>query len=414
MQRFRYADGELVGRVLDPAGAPAGGARVAMGLCSVVTDRDGRFGLSLRRAGWPSPIVAAKAGYLPARLEVPKGGGSRREEWGADLVLRLGPAPQSARGRVIDQDRRGVAGAEVWLHDPTPLGVAGIFPLQIEYLIAGGAVPPHADSRPVEFADDPTQDGNFIDQGAVPKPSAGWFYVTTDDDGGFELPGLLDRVYELRALDPTSGLFGSAAGVTGGSFHEIAIDRSEVWPELRGQVVSLTGRPVAGVQVEQLVIAHAVNARVPGGRFAGTALRRGRAATTDADGRFVLRDVGRRSCYFALSGDAIVPTRFETADIGDPTDCTATVEARCHVEVALLDPAEADEILCLDDTDRQVDLAVLRRNSNQFVTELALHDGRSGLFVVGQRAATIVLRRDGVPVRRIAIAPDPTRTTTVN
>src|SRR5690606_20682577 len=118
------------------------GARVAMGVTSVVTDSDGRFGLDLRRAGWPTAIVAAKQGYRPARVELPKNGGGSRESWGGDLVLRLGPAPQSAMGRVIDADRNGIAGAEVWISDPTPLGIAGIMPMQLEYLIAGGLVPP--------------------------------------------------------------------------------------------------------------------------------------------------------------------------------------------------------------------------------------------------------------------------------
>jgi hypothetical protein len=86
----------------------------------------------------------------------------------------------------------------------------------------------------------------------------------------------------------------------------------------------------------------------------------------------------------------------------------------CHVEVVLFDPAEADQVRCLDGDGRQIDLAVLRRNSNQFLTELPLHDGRSGLFVVGERAARLELLRDGQLVRAIPIVPDASRTTTVH
>jgi hypothetical protein len=89
------------------------------------------------------------------------------------------------------------------------------------------------------------------------------------------------------------------------------------------------------------------------------------------------------------------------------------VEARCHVEVVLVDPAEADQVACEDAEGERVDLAILRRNSAQFNTELELHNGRSGLFVVGERAAKLLLLRKGAVVREIAIAPDPERTTTV-
>ena len=97
-----------------------------------------------------------------ARLEVPRNGGRQREDWPAEIVLRLGTAPQKVRRRVVDQDERGVAGAEVWIHDPTLFGIAGMLPLQLEYLIADGEVSPQAARMPVPFADDPTQDGLAI------------------------------------------------------------------------------------------------------------------------------------------------------------------------------------------------------------------------------------------------------------
>ncbi|HEU4420768.1 MAG TPA: sigma-70 family RNA polymerase sigma factor [Planctomycetota bacterium] len=413
MQRFRFEGGELMGRVVSPAGEPVSGARIAMGVTSVVSDRDGCFGLSLRRAGWPTAIVAAKAGYSPARLELPRNGGKQREDWPAQIVLRLGQAPQTVRGRVVDQDKRGLAGAEVWIHDPTLLGIAGMLPLQLEYLIAGGEVPAQAARMPVPYVDDPTQDGSFTNQaGIVREPNACWFFATTDAEGDFELPGLLDRTYTLRALDPASGLFGEAAGVTGGSFQQIEI-RRDVWPELRGRVLSRSGRPVAGVRVEQAVVAWGSNARVPGGRYEGNALRKGRETTTGPDGTFVLRDVGNRNCHFRFFGDPIVPTRLKVEAITDPKDCTMIVQARCHVEVVLVDPTEADRVACQDGAGNEVDLAILRRDSARFETELALHNGRSGLFVVGEDAAKLVLLRKGEVVREIAIAPDPSRTTTV-
>ncbi|HZN39528.1 MAG TPA: sigma-70 family RNA polymerase sigma factor [Planctomycetota bacterium] len=413
MQRFHFVDGELLGRVVSPTGDPVAGARIAMGVTSVVSDREGCFGISLRRAGWPTAIVAAKAGYSPGRLEVPRSGGKQREDWPAQIVLRLGPEPQKVRGRVVDQDKRGLGGAEVWIHDPTLFGIAGMLPMQLEYLIAGGEVPAQAARIPVPFADDPTHDGNFTNQASpVREPTACWFFATADAEGNFELPGLLDRTYTLRALDPTSGLFGEVAGVTGGSFQQIEIQR-EVWPELRGRVVSRSGRPIADVRVEHAVVAWRSNARVPGGSYQGTAVRKGRETTTGPDGTFVLRDVGKRNCFVKFSGDPIVPTNIKADAIADPKDLTMIVQARCQVEVVLVDPSEADQVACRDAAGNMVDLAILRRNSSHFETELAIHNGRSGLFVVGEDAVRLVLLRNGDIVREIAIAPDPARTTTV-
>jgi hypothetical protein len=237
--------------------------------------------------------------------------------------------------------------------------------------------------------------------------------VTTDDSGNFELPGLLDRSYTLRALDTTTGLFGDVTGVVGDSFHEIAIPRTHLWPELRGRVINRRGDGVAGVRIEQHLVAFRHEARVPGGRFEGTALREGRSAVTGEDGSFVLRDVGNRHCYFAVSGDPVVPTQVPVEAISDPMRCVVAVQARCHVEVVLQDPNEADEVACFDENDEQVDLAVLRRNSNQFMTELPLHNGKSGLFVVGEAACKLVLLKRGQAGRAIAFTPDPARTTTL-
>lgn len=413
LRRFHFAGGELRGRVLDPAGAPAKGARVAMGVTSVVTDDDGTFALSLQRAGWPTALIAAKAGYLPARLDIPRQGGTDPADWPAAIVLRLGGPPRSVRGRVVDQNQVPVAKAEVWLADPTPLGIAAVLPLQVEYLIAGGPVPPQAARMRVPFADEPTRGDNFMDQASnVPFPTASWFWVTTDENGSFELPGLLDRAYTLKALDPTTGLFGEAADVVGDTYREITIQR-DTWPELRGRVVSRRGEPIAGVEVRQSVLAFLSQARIPGGRFEGRALREGHRTTTGPDGTFVLRDVGRQHSSFALSGDAIVPTSVKAAQIADPLHCTWTVEARCHVEVVLPDPVEADTVACVDANGEQLDLAVLRHNSNQFVTDLPLHDGKSGLFVVGERAAKLVLSKGDQIVRTIPFTPDSKRTTTL-
>jgi RNA polymerase sigma factor (sigma-70 family) len=414
VQRFHFAAGELNGRVIDAGGAPVQGARVVMGVTSVASDADGRFALSLRRAGWPTAIVAAKAGHGPARLEVPRNGGKTREDWPRELVLRLGTAPQTVRGRVQDQDRHAIAGAEVWIDDPTPFGNVGMVPLQLEYLVGGGVVPRRALTMPVPAADDPTADDNFMTQLSNKREAtASWYFVTSDAEGNFEVPGLLDRTYTLKALDPATGLLGEVSGVTGSSYQTIEITQHDLWPELRGRVLSRSGRPIAGVDVEQQITAFSTKARVPGGHLQGGIIRAGRSAVTDADGWFVLHDVGKKGSTFTVSGDAIVPTQLEVASITDPRNCMVTAEARCHVEVVLVDANEADSVMAFSANGTPIPLAVLRNNSNTFTSRIDLHNGHSGLFVVGESTTSVTLMRGDVKVRQIGIHPDPTQTTTV-
>jgi RNA polymerase sigma-70 factor (ECF subfamily) len=411
LQRFAYEQGQLDGVVVDPAGAPVAGALVTMGVTSVVSDADGRFGLLLRRAGWPTAIVAAKAGYLPGRLEIPRSGGTRPADWPSRVELRLGPKPLSTRGRVVDADGKGIAGAIVWATDPTRLGIVGIVPVQLEYLLAGGDVPPQAFRQQPRFADDPTKDWMFVDHATnAVEPSACWYFATADAQGDFELPGLLPREYTLRALDVQSGVTGDALPTPAGAWVEIRIARAHVWPELRGRVASLRGEPMPGCRVRLHVLAFGTDERVPGGRFQGMALREGGGATTGDDGAFVLRDVGSEHAFLTISGDAILPRDRQCKDIADPRRVVIEVEARCHVEVALTDPGEADQVAARDAAGNGVDLAVLRANSNSFETELPLHDGRSGVFVLSERATRLLLLRRGAVVREVPLQLEPGKT----
>jgi hypothetical protein len=253
----------------------------------------------------------------------------------------------------------------------------------------------------------------FNDQsGEAREPTACWYFATAGDDGAFELPGLLPRDYSLRALDVRSGVVGDAAAMAGTSA-EIRITRMRVVPVLRGSVVSVRGEPVAGVQVQLFVRAFSANVRVPGGRFEGNALRSGQRTTTAADGSFELRDVGLDATRLSLRGDAILPMDVVVAELGNPDAVTIKVEAKCHVEVVLADPNEADNVCARDAAGAIVDCAVLRDSSTSMTTELALHAGRSGVFVLTERATLLQLRRGETVVREVSLQLVPGRTTTI-
>lgn len=403
MQRFAYEQGQIDGVVVDLQGAPVAGARVTMGVTSVVSDRDGRFALLLRRAGWPTAIVAAKAGYLPARLAPPRSGGARREEWPDKLVLRLGTTPLSLRGRVVDQDRQPVEGALVWLDDPTLLGIAGMLPVQTEYVLAGGEVPPQGSRQPAAL-DEPTQDGSVTCQNRnVDEPSACWFFVRADEHGAFELPGLLEREYRVRAFDPTSGVTVVSEPAPAGGSVELRVERKGLWPELRGRVVTVRGEPIAGIEVEHHVRLFGTDERVPGGRYQGNVIRSVQKVRTGADGAFVLHSVHPQLSTFGFAGDAILPRSVLAKDVADPTALVVTVEARCHVEVVLRDPAEADVIAAQDRDGEPIEISIVRTGSHAAMSEMELHDGKSGVFVLGERAAWLLLQKGGALVRKVPL-----------
>ena len=60
-----------------------------------------------------------------------------------------------------------------------------------------------------------------------------------------------------------------------------------------------------------------------------------------------------------------------------------------------------------------VDISILRSGSHQSETWLALHEGRSGVFALSDRATRLLLLRDGVAVREVPLLLTPGQTTLV-
>lgn len=85
------------------------------------------------------------------------------------------------------------------------------------------------------------------------------------------------------------------------------------------------------------------------------------------------------------------------------------VERRCAVEVALADAGTADRIACRDAAGKGAWIARMHGAGMEAGATLPLHEGRSGTFVVGERAATLLLLRGDAVVREVAIAPTPDR-----
>jgi hypothetical protein len=74
--------------------------------------------------------------------------------------------------------------------------------------------------------------------------------VVTDEHGAFALPGLDERDYRLRVVDPASALVFEAGPLAAGE-RDLVLRRpaGAVWERVRGTVVGRDGQGLAGLQV---------------------------------------------------------------------------------------------------------------------------------------------------------------------
>ncbi|MEO6597430.1 MAG: carboxypeptidase-like regulatory domain-containing protein, partial [Planctomycetota bacterium] len=232
-------------------------------------------------------------------------------------------------------------------------------------------------------------------------PTAAWPWVRSAADGSFELGGLEERNYRLRAMDPATLLMVEQDRVAAGSKDaRLVLEQADLFTTLRGIVVSSRGEPVAGVRVQ---------AQIDTLRTGGATMHNRSEAqdTTDAEGRFTLPNVPKHHVYLRLDGESILPVEYGRGVAGgllelsnDRPDVRIEVGVRVHLQVELLAPTSADTIAVLDAAGKTVIINVFSGRSRSETDELSLADGKSPVFVVPDSAATLVLSKAGKEVRR--------------
>lgn len=231
------------GTVVDGGGRIVAGAAVWFGREKTTSGADGRFRFGVAE---PKPeqalTVLAKGRALWQKDRFGAELVANRSA-GRDLLVVLHAVPGALGGVVLDGNGVPLAGAQVGIVDPTLLDIS--------------------------FE-------------GVEARVGGWSGgVKTSANGAFEIPGLSERSYRLRAIDPATGLVSTSAPLRSPNQNVILRLPAPARRDVRGKV-TLGGKPLAEGTVEIGWCTHVTKGG--GNQFDSTP-----PVGLDGEGRFVLR-----------------------------------------------------------------------------------------------------------------------------
>jgi hypothetical protein len=365
-------EGLLLGSVVDPESRPAPAATVFLDIASTTTDDAGRFSFLRPDLSTAHTLVAVKTGCQPARLSF-----GTAEALPDPLVLVLGGPPLSIRGRTVDARGEAIAHASIWIGDKTYLdrkvtttsgGVGIIGFAAAEDLMSGTATP--------------------------------WRAAYSGEDGSFEIPGLLPRAYSVCASDPDTLAIVSVPAVEAGT-HDLVIVVEEKEPARRvaGRVLSLAGIPIAGIRV------FVGRSRESGVAHVLAPLRTDGAPVTDAEGGFAFERLHVEDSYLYFVGDGVISQndQFELDPSQDLEHLVFHLAAACSLQVRLVDPAEADQVIVRSEAGKYLNTELRVGNTSGTNMPLTLVDGVSEVFRTSEEARYLALLKSGKEVRRVPI-----------
>jgi protocatechuate 3,4-dioxygenase beta subunit len=385
LRRPRIREGVLEGVVLDAEGETVSGARVAMGLATTSSDSEGTFRFDLSdesswnvRAGEflgepvePESIVALKPGHLPGRVEPDEGG------WPPSVVVRLGGPPLSIEGRVVDVDGAPLEGMQVWIDDPTLHGFGERGPQNVESLLSG-------------------------------DPTGSWASVLTDENGRFELEGLLDKRYRLNAMDPATLLRVVSLPIQAGDSAELRLPTDSVYERLRGKVVDRNGVGIEDVRVR--VVCDAFRSR-----FRGQVISTSHGSTpvtvvTDNRGEFQLEQVPRTLAYLRLDGELMMPLEFgrdeeqlEALIGAEMGRVEIRVAMRCHFRLELDPESGVDAFEVHDASGEQLGINLFEGGGRMTLHHMPVAEVGTAVLGVSDDAQTMVLFAGGEELDRLPL-----------
>jgi RNA polymerase sigma factor (sigma-70 family) len=358
----------LSGVVVDGDGEPMSEAFVVSDLGTATADDSGRFLLEVNAESPPSELRAIRAGFQPASLDVPSAPPGSSEITG--LRLALTEPSLAIRGRVLDGNGDPLVQGKVWYERGTPLGWSGDFPVEAERQAAGVVLM--------------------------------WHHVLTDDSGHFEITGLLDREYTIRAAcSRTMQETQTRSPVRAGSDDvELRLDPALVRAPVRGVVVDSAGQPVSEVGIMAQRVSYILRSR---DGMAYQSSIRSPMIRTDEAGAFVLEDLAvdqQIELSFGMKGFSGGVVELTPGE--DPGPLRVVLHRQCIVSVDLGDPERGDAVSFQGPDGAPMTVARVTTDVTYVTPRPGLTDGRVTVKVSGN-AVTATLWKDGVEVSRMPV-----------
>ncbi|MEM6572125.1 MAG: sigma-70 family RNA polymerase sigma factor, partial [Planctomycetota bacterium] len=358
---------ELEVRVLDPSGAPAHEAIVAVGDRVVVVDDRGearfRIDPSFASEGNAAEAIVARVGYEPVHAPIPSVARVRERAADRSIVVTPSVRRRTVRGVVVHADGSPADDAMVGVWGATVLGSS----LTAETL---------------EF----------------PEGRLSLSPMRTGEDGRFVLRSVARGPVTIRAA-ATSPLR-VAEVVADADEIRIVLPDGASERSFEGTVVGLDGAPIEGARVDVLTRVTALDTEARRETVGATV---GDRDTTGADGRFLLERIATDPIELRVT---VGWARFHR--VLAPGQTVVRIDAPCDIDVAL-DPGSAGgDLVVVDGTGAA--LRFVRARGNVFFQGLERHlvaqGGGTVQLRVPQSARTIqLIDGDGAILRRADVAP---------
>ena len=385
----------LRGYVLDTTGNPVEGASVSAGEDIVSTNVDGAFELgwsdlstmrtevlgegSFGLSSDTSVLRAAFPGSLPAQLTIAE------LDLAQEIILVLGQESLTLTGRIVDESGVVRPGVIVWVSDLTPFGNQS-----------------HETGESRAVWDVSIEELNNSSRHGCGKQ--------TDSEGRFELGGLLDREYQVRAYHISTGTQGGPWTIAAGATDlELTLAAEPDTTRVAGRVVSALGVPIVDAWVSpRRGKDYSIETQPPHLPSVAIGLR------TDENGRFEFPALATRGTILALQHELFFIREFDLEGVQNLEELEIVQPLLCDVQVELSwDPDLADSLQILDADGLPVDILesfgafLATRDSARFI------EGKSSVFQAIETGETVVLMKDGVEVLRESIRLDPEELTHV-
>jgi hypothetical protein len=235
--------------------------------------------------------------------------------------------------------------------------------------------------------------------------NAFWTFATTDQDGRFELGGLLEREYRLKAMDRATLTHAVGEPVHAGATGVELVLAREGRRELTGLVVSTGGFPLEGARV---LLSHRA-ARASVGTTTVSWDVEGPETYTDDTGRFSFPRAPLTGVKLIVSGDGFRAAVVEPEEVDAAGDLTVRVELsadRCYFRVELADPGLADRFELLG-AGGPAELEFRRGGYATSTSQAGLTEGVSFVLAVPEGSYELALFDGEVEVsrERVSLVP---------